>query len=184
MELFFDNIFKKFLFTPKENNLFLIENPIQDINHNKQLFEFLFEHYELENLFIKNSSSLASFLHSKENSLIIDMGGNNTQIVTLHEGMIMKENLQNQRFGGESMTQEYYQFLLQSQEEKKNLELFNFSFMKKNNFGSLPPEIKKYAQMQIIRDVKENCFKVSSQKFNPNVKFNFADHTSYELPDK
>lgn len=38
--------------------------------------------------------------------------------------------------------------------------------------------------MPLIRDIKENSFKVFQQKFNPDIKFNFADQTSYELPDK
>ncbi len=38
--------------------------------------------------------------------------------------------------------------------------------------------------MTLVRDAKENCFKISSPKFNPNIKFNYADNTVYELPDR
>lgn len=67
-----------FNFTPENNSLFLVENPEVPLSNKKKLCDFLFGYYGIENLFLKNTASLASFLHSKENSVVIDLGGSSS----------------------------------------------------------------------------------------------------------
>jgi len=42
----------------------------------------------IESMYIRNSASLTGFLHSKENAIIIDIGGNYTRISPIREGFL------------------------------------------------------------------------------------------------
>ena len=179
LELFYDHIFEELFYEPEKGVLFLVENPNDDLTKKKKQVELIFEKYQSKGLYFKNNASLASFLHNKRNSIILDIGGYNTFITSIEDGFIINKSL-HQNFGGETMTEIFYNKL----KNDNMLNLFNFSFTKRNNFCNLPKDIKKFAILSCIRDVKENCFKVSQNQFNPNIKFNFADNTVYELPDK
>ena len=119
-------------------------------------------------MYFKNSASLASFLHSKENSIVFDIGGYSTYITTINEGFVVPESSTREKFGGETLTKKYYDFL-SSKEGDEGLDFFNFKFTDRKNFKNLNEETKKYAIMNLLRDVKENCFKVTSSTFDPNM---------------
>lgn len=165
LELFYDHIFEESYYTPEKGVLFLVENPNDDLSKKKKQVELIFEKYQSKGLYFKNNASLASFLHNKRNSIVMDLGGDNTFITTIEDGFIMNKSSIHQNFGGENMTENFYQKL----KNEDKLKLFDFSFTKRNNFGNLPEDIKKFALLTLIRDVKENCFKVSQNQFNSNM---------------
>ena len=83
MKIYFDDLFSQFNFEPKDKNIFLVQSPDMSMNAKKRLCDFLFEKYEIENVFLKNTASLSSFFHSKDNSIVIDVGGFTTNINVL-----------------------------------------------------------------------------------------------------
>ena len=60
----------------------------------REFVELLFEKYDSSGVYFKNSASLASFVHSKENGIVIDVGGFNTNVSAVHEGdLLVKRSL-------------------------------------------------------------------------------------------
>ena len=84
-----DNTFKMLNFDADQNSILMIEPPQTDL-FRKEFVEYLFEQHNSSGLYFKNSSLLASFLHSKENSIVIDIGGYNTYVSAVSEGNILQ----------------------------------------------------------------------------------------------
>ncbi len=82
------NIFDFFQFDPSHNPVFLVEPP-EDISFRKAFVESLFERYNCPGLYFKNTSSLASLLHSRDNALVVDVGGHNTRVTAIMDGLPM-----------------------------------------------------------------------------------------------
>jgi hypothetical protein len=59
--------------------------------YKRTFVEYLFENANCSGLFFKNCLSLASFLHSKEYSMVIDVGGHNTFIAAISEGDVVPQ---------------------------------------------------------------------------------------------
>lgn len=68
----------------------MIEPPMTEL-YKRTFVEYLFENANCSGLFFKNSLSLASFLHSKEYSMVIDVGGHNTYIAAVSEGDVVPQ---------------------------------------------------------------------------------------------
>lgn len=66
----------------------MIEPPLTEL-YKKTFVEYLFEKGNCSGLYFKNSLSLASYLHSKEYSVVIDVGGFNTSIAAVSEGDVV-----------------------------------------------------------------------------------------------
>ena len=92
--LFVQNVFDFFEFDPSHNPVFLVEPP-EDQSFRKAFVEFLFERYNCPGLYFKNTSSLAALLHSRDNALVIDIGGHSTRVTAILDGLPMPKGIIN-----------------------------------------------------------------------------------------
>jgi len=57
------------------------------------LTQFLFEKYEIGGLFFCNNSILSSFSYGKSSCIVFDSGHSQSNIVPVHDGMIIKNGI-------------------------------------------------------------------------------------------
>ena len=95
----FEDFFDDFISDKELNNemnqgsLLFSEPVIHDKDQRMKLTQFLFEKYEIGGLFFCNSSVLSSFSYGKTSCLIFDSGNAQSNIVPVHDGMIIKNAL-------------------------------------------------------------------------------------------
>ena len=95
----FEDFFDDFISDKELNNemnqgsLLFSEPVIHDKDQRMKLTQFLFEKYEIGGLFFCNSSVLSSFSYGKTSCLIFDSGNAQSNIVPVHDGMIIKNSL-------------------------------------------------------------------------------------------
>ena len=128
---------------------------VHNERHRESILEILFEHFKIGGLCIKSSACLAAYLFSKEDALIIDIGGHNTYISPVHDGFQIDDEIIHRGFGGEDLTLFFDDFLA-----RKRKSLMEFSFFKRNNL--LGTGIENFARLEIVRDIKHTTFKVGS----------------------
>lgn len=119
----------------------------------QSMLELLFEKFETRGLFIKSSACLSSYLFSKENSLIIDIGGHNTYVTPVNDGFQIDDKKKHYKFGGENLTFSLDAFLMQNKPE-----LFDFSFFRRNRVSGTP--LENFSRLEVVRDIKHSTFKV------------------------
>ena len=121
----------------------------EPVIHNKEqrmkLTEFLFEKYEISGLFFCNSSVLSSFSYGKCSCLIFDSGHSQSNIVPVHDGMIIKNALNYFALNGK-----YINELLINELIKKQINNFN-------NYNILQ-------KLQVLSDLKDLIFTSDSNK--------------------
>ena len=94
-EDFFDDFIsdKELINEMNQGSLLFSEPVIHDKDQRMKLTQFLFEKYEIGGLFFCNSSVLSSFSYGKTSCLIFDSGNAQSNIVPVHDGMIIKNSL-------------------------------------------------------------------------------------------
>ena len=94
-EDFFDDFIsdKELINEMNQGSLLFSEPVIHDKDQRMKLTQFLFEKYEIGGLFFCNSSVLSSFSYGKTSCLIFDSGNAQSNIVPVHDGMIIKNAL-------------------------------------------------------------------------------------------
>jgi len=75
-------------FEAPNSQMFLIENAAEHEKAKKNQVELLFEHFNIGGLYFKNNAVLSSFLHSKENAIVVDIGGYNSFVTPVVEGFV------------------------------------------------------------------------------------------------
>ena len=75
----------------RETPLLLVEPPLQSKEFRLKLVELLFEKLEGCGLSLHKSALLTSYLYSKENSFIVDIGANYTHITPIFEGFVVSK---------------------------------------------------------------------------------------------
>lgn len=141
------------------------------------MLEILFEEKNLKGLILQSSACLSSFLFSKENSLVIDIGGHNTYISSVYDGFQIHEKSRFERFGGENLTYSLDSYLMDT---KKSF--FDFSFFKKNKLNE--NKLSNFSRLEIIRDIKHSTFKIPMYGIEKLEYNSIVDNLIYELPDK
>ena len=119
---FFDNFISDNELTNEMNqgSILFTEPVIHNKEQRMKLTEFLFEKYEISGLFFCNSSVLSSFSYGKCSCLIFDSGHSQSNIVPVHDGMIIKNALNYFALNGK-----YINELLINELIKKQINNFN-----------------------------------------------------------
>ena len=141
------------------------------------MLEILFEEKNVEGIILKSSACLSSFLFSKENALVIDVGGHNTYISCIYDGFQLNKQSISEKFGGENLT-----FSLDSYLMKNKPHLFEFSFFKRNKL--INNKLSNFSRLEIVRDIKHFSFKVPINGIEKLDYNSIVDNLIYELPDK
>ena len=117
----------------------IIHNKTQRMN----LTEFLFEKYEISALFFCNNSVLSSFSYGKSSCVVFDSGHSQSNVVPVHDGMIIKNGIN------------YFNLI----EEIIINELIGKQY---NEFN----EMNILQKVQIISDIKDMIFTPEENKEN------------------
>ena len=156
----FEDFFDDFI-SDKELNTSLNQGSIlfsEPIIHNKEqrksLTEFLFEKYEIGGLFFCNNSVLSSFSYGKSSCLVFDSGHSQSNVVPVHDGMIIKNAFNNFNLCGKNIED----IIINEFIKKKNIKWDDWNILQK---------------IQIISDIKDIIF-TPDDDTNKN----------YILPDK
>ena len=156
----FEDFFDDFI-SDKELNSSLNQGSIlfsEPIIHNKEqrtsLTEFLFEKYEIGGLFFCNNSVLSSFSYGKSSCLVFDSGHTQSNIVPVHDGMIIKNAINMFNLCGKNIED----IIINEFIKKQNIIWDNRNILQK---------------IQIISDIKDIIFTPDDE-----------NNKNYILPDK
>lgn len=163
-----------------ETPLQLVEPPVHIRENRIKFVEMLFEKMDSCGVSFVKSSLMSAYLSSRENALVVDIGGYNTYVTPVHEGFIMnKAMMMYPGFGGETQTNELRGTIM-----KKYPNVFDFSFVKNKEIYA-NSTINNYLEMEFCGDIKSCCTKMSDSKLDDNWKYNeIVEKTIYELPDE
>ena len=131
----------------------------EPIIHNKDqrmdLTKFLFEKYEIGGLFFLNNSVLSSFSYGKSSCVVFDSGHSQSNIVPVHDGMIIKNAINIFNLNGKNIEEIIINDLI----KKQCNEWEGFDILQK---------------IQILSEIKDMLFTPDENKENKR----------YVLPDK
>lgn len=144
----------------KQGSILFTEPVIHNKEQRMKLTEFLFEKYEISGLFFCNSSVLSSFSYGKCSCLIFDSGHSQSNIVPVHDGMIIKNALNYFTLNGKYINELFINELI-----KKQIDNFN-------NYNILQ-------NLQILSDLKDLIFTSDS---NNNI-YTLPDNKNITIQD-
>lgn len=145
----------------------------EPIVHNKEqrmkLTEFLFEKYEIGGLFFCNNSVLSSFSYGKTSCLVFDSGHSQSNVVPVHDGMIIKNSINYFKCTGKNMDEIIITELIKKQSNGWD----GFNILQK---------------VQILSDIKDKIFTPDKNENinienNDNKDNNNENYKNYILPD-
>ena len=164
----FEDFFDDFI-ADKELNTSLNQGSIlfsEPIIHNKEqrksLTEFLFEKYEIGGLFFCNNSVLSSFSYGKSSCLVFDSGHSQSNVVPVHDGMIIKNALNNFNLCGKNIED----IIINEFIKKKNIKWDDWNILQK---------------IQIISDIKDIIFTPDD---DTNKNYILPDKKNIEINDE
>ena len=164
----FEDFFDDFI-SDKELNTSLNQGSIlfsEPIIHNKEqrksLTEFLFEKYEIGGLFFCNNSVLSSFSYGKSSCLVFDSGHSQSNVVPVHDGMIIKNALNNFNLCGKNIED----IIINEFIKKKNIRWDDWNILQK---------------IQIISDIKDIIFTPDD---DTNKNYILPDKKNIEINDE
>ena len=161
----FEDFFDDFI-SDKDLNSSLNQGSIlfsEPIIHNKlqrkSLTEFLFEKYEIGGLFFCNNSVLSSFSYGKSSCLVFDSGHTQSNIVSVHDGMIIKNSINYFNLCGKNIED----IIINEFIKKKNVIWDNLNILQK---------------IQILSDIKDMIFTPDD---NNNMNYILPDKINIEI---
>ena len=164
----FEDFFDDFI-ADKELNTSLNQGSIlfsEPIIHNKEqrksLTEFLFEKYEIGGLFFCNNSVLSSFSYGKSSCLVFDSGHSQSNVVPVHDGMIIKNAFNNFNLCGKNIED----IIINEFIKKKNIKWDDWNILQK---------------IQIISDIKDIIFTPDD---DTNKNYILPDKKNIEINDE
>lgn len=164
----FEDFFDDFI-SDKELNTSLNQGSIlfsEPIIHNKEqrksLTEFLFEKYEIGGLFFCNNSVLSSFSYGKCSCLVFDSGHSQSNVVPVHDGMIIKNAFNNFNLCGKNIED----IIINEFIKKKNIKWDDWNILQK---------------IQIISDIKDIIFTPDD---DTNKNYILPDKKNIEINDE
>lgn len=86
VQAYYTYLFDKLNFEAKDSQIFVLESSGEPVEPKKAQTELLFEQFNVGGLYFKNNAVLSSFLHSRENAVVVDVGGYSTYVTPVIEG--------------------------------------------------------------------------------------------------
>lgn len=84
----------------QENPLLLTEAPWNTSKSREKAIEIIMENWGCPAVWLSRTSVLAAFAAGKATALVIDIGGSNTSVTAVHDGMVLKRSIQRSPVGG------------------------------------------------------------------------------------
>ena len=190
-------------YNASEHPLFIVVDPFF---YNEQLFkltELAFEKLGFPAIYFMKSSSCIGFSLGKTTCLSVDFGASGIRVVPVFDGYSLMMSSVVSPYGGNYLNQ-----LLSEKLKSKEIQVTAPCFIKKQTvegvvaniqkiqFPNTRPSFVTYSQMNIIRDMKECCFRLApkplSQVPPPSTPISYTlpdnmevhlDQDSYYLPE-
>ena len=144
-----------------QGSLLFSESLIHNKEQRMKLTEFLFEKYQISDFFICNTAVLSSFSYGKCTNLIFDSGHNQSSVVPVHDGMIIKNSLLNSEIKGKFIDDIVFNEVI-----KKQINDFNYDIIE---------------HISIMNDIKDMIF---TQNNNKNNNYKLPDGKEILLNDE
>lgn len=84
----------------QENPLLMTEAPWNSPKSREKAIEVIMENWGCPAFWLSRTSVLAAFAAGKATALVIDVGGANTSVTAIHDGMVLKRSIQRSPVGG------------------------------------------------------------------------------------
>ncbi|KEY65110.1 hypothetical protein S7711_04200 [Stachybotrys chartarum IBT 7711] len=84
----------------QENPLLMTEAPWSTPKSREKAIEIVMENWGCPAFWLSKTSVLAAFAAGKATALVVDIGGANTSVTAIHDGMVLKRSIQRSPVGG------------------------------------------------------------------------------------
>ncbi|KAI8275714.1 Actin-related protein 4 [Colletotrichum sp. SAR11_57] len=84
----------------QENPLLMTEAPWNSAKSREKAIEIIMENWGCPAFWLSRTPVLAAFAAGKASALVIDVGGANTSVTAIHDGMVLKRSIQKSPVGG------------------------------------------------------------------------------------
>ncbi|GJC85039.1 actin-related protein 4 [Colletotrichum liriopes] len=84
----------------QENPLLMTEAPWNNAKSREKAIEIIMENWGCPAFWLSRTPVLAAFAAGKASALVIDVGGSNTSVTAIHDGMVLKRSIQKSPVGG------------------------------------------------------------------------------------
>ncbi|PFH62124.1 hypothetical protein XA68_15085 [Ophiocordyceps unilateralis] len=84
----------------QENPLLMTEAPWNTPKAREKAIEIIMENWGCPAFWISRTPVLAAFAAGKATALVVDVGGSNTSVTAIHDGMVLKRSIQRSPVGG------------------------------------------------------------------------------------
>lgn len=164
-EDFFDDFIsdKELNQTLNQGSILFSEPIIHEKNQRMNLTQFLFEKYEIGGLFFCNNSVLSSFSYGKSSCLVFDSGHSQSNVVPVHDGMIIKNAINFFNLCGKNVDE----LIINEMIRKQSDEWDKWNILEK---------------IQILSDIKDRIF--TPDENDMNKKYILPDKKSIEINDE
>ena len=164
-EDFFDDFIsdKELTTTLNQGSILFSEPIIHEKNQRMNLTQFLFEKYEIGGLFFCNDSVLSSFSYGKSSCLVFDSGHSQSNVVPVHDGMIIKNSINFFNLSGKNVDE----IIINEIIKKQNNEWDKWNILEK---------------IQILSDIKDMVF--TPDENDMNKKYILPDKKSVEIKEE
>ena len=164
-EDFFDDFIsdKELNQTLNQGSILFSEPIIHEKNQRMNLTQFLFEKYEIGGLFFCNNSVLSSFSYGKSSCLVFDSGHSQSNVVPVHDGMIIKNAINFFNLCGKNVDE----LIINEMIRKQSDEWDKWNILEK---------------IQILSDIKDRVF--TPDENDMNKKYILPDKKSIEINDE
>ena len=164
-EDFFDDFIsdKELTTTLNQGSILFSEPIIHEKNQRMNLTQFLFEKYEIGGLFFCNDSVLSSFSYGKSSCLVFDSGHSQSNVVPVHDGMIIKNSINFFNLSGKNVDE----IIINEIIKKQNNEWDKWNILEK---------------IQILSDIKDMVF--TPDENETNKKYILPDKKSVEIKEE
>ena len=164
-EDFFDDFIsdKELTTTLNQGSILFSEPIIHEKNQRMNLTQFLFEKYEIGGLFFCNDSVLSSFSYGKSSCLVFDSGHSQSNVVPVHDGMIIKNSINFFNLSGKNVDE----IIINEIIKKQNNEWDKWNILEK---------------IQILSDIKDMVF--TPDENDMNKKYILPDKKSIEIKEE
>ncbi|KAJ5073812.1 actin alpha 1 skeletal muscle a [Anaeramoeba ignava] len=148
--------------SPEEHSLLMTEPPLNPKSNREKTTQIIFETFNIPNFYLSNSSVLALLQSKRTTGIVIEMGYQVCNSVSIHEGNVLNDSILRMNIGGRDLT-DYLQKILYER---------GYSFI-------------TYAEREIIKDIKEKLCYVSLDFYEEMDLSNNSNsiEKNYELPD-
>lgn len=155
-----------------ENPILVTEAPWNSAKAREKTIELVMENWGCPAFWLSRTPVLAAFAAGKATALVLDVGGSNTSVTAVHDGMVLKRSIQKSPIGGLWISGQVRSMWESSDpkvdivpsfmvESKKPVEAGAPADVKLRNLGfSVSDSFRRYEEERVLTEFKESVVEV------------------------